>query len=202
MSAIREAYFLLVDAQVRLIEATSDVEGLKSKTADITRMLDEEKVAFAAAVEEMDGTKRAATEAQQTLMELFADETPEKQEELQALAQDKSEEDIRTDIEAEKSKLTFTQGIAPGVRTEFEARAREIELLEKKLEERRREGAEASNKIREIREQWEPQLDELVGQINEAFSFNFEQISCAGEVNVHKDDDFDKWAIEIKVRFR
>jgi hypothetical protein len=45
-------------------------------------------------------------------------------------------------------------------------------------------------------------VDQLISQINDAFSYNFEQISCAGEVGVHKDEDFEKWAIEIKVKFR
>lgn len=202
LSAIREAYFALVDIQVRLIEATSDVEGLKAKTTDITRMLAEEKETLAEAVREMNTTKAAATEAQETLLGLFAEESAERQTELQDLAKDKTEEDIRTDIEAEKSKLTFTHGIAPGVKREHENRAREIEKLVRKIGERKRQEEEVNGKIDVIREQWVPKLDELVGQINEAFSFNFQQISCAGEVDVHKDDDFDKWAIEIKVRFR
>jgi chromosome segregation ATPase len=56
--------------------------------------------------------------------------------------------------------------------------------------------------VMKIRGKWEPKLDTLIAKISDAFSYNFEQIGCAGEVNVHKDDDFDQWAIQIKVKFR
>ena len=62
--------------------------------------------------------------------------------------------------------------------------------------------AAMNDKIKEIRDVWEPKLDQLISEINDAFSYNFQQINCAGEVGVNKDVDFDKWAIEIKVRFR
>ena len=52
-------------------------------------------------------------------------------------------------------------------------------------------------------QQWEPQLDELIAKISEAFADNFSKIQCAGEVVVYKDEeDFDQWAIQIKVKFR
>jgi len=56
--------------------------------------------------------------------------------------------------------------------------------------------------ITEIKDQWEPELDALVAQISEAFGENFAKIQCAGEVGVHKDDDFEQWAIQIRVKFR
>ena len=58
------------------------------------------------------------------------------------------------------------------------------------------------NEIKEVKEQWEPQLDELISHISDAFADNFSKIQCAGEVGVHKDEDFELWAIQIKVKFR
>ena len=57
--------------------------------------------------------------------------------------------------------------------------------------------------IDRIRAKWEPELDQLVALISDAFFHNFAQIGCAGQVGVHKDDeDFGQWAIRIEVKFR
>ena len=45
-------------------------------------------------------------------------------------------------------------------------------------------------------------FDALVGEISEAFAENFSKIQCAGEVGIYKDEDFEHWAIQIKVKFR
>ena len=63
--------------------------------------------------------------------------------------------------------------------------------------------AEVQQKISEVREKWEPELDALVGKISDAFRENFEQIQCVGEVGVHKDEEeFEHWTIQIRVKFR
>ena len=83
--------------------------------------------------------------------------------------------------------------------------AQQVEIhkkLKKQQKSQERDLQKMEAKITRIRDQWEPRLDELIGKINDAFSYNFAQISCAGEVGVNKDEDFDKWAIEIKVKFR
>ena len=49
---------------------------------------------------------------------------------------------------------------------------------------------------------WLPELKKIVEQINRSFGRSFEKIGCAGEVKLHEDDDFDKFAIHIKVKFR
>ncbi|KAK5725131.1 Structural maintenance of chromosomes protein 5 [Elasticomyces elasticus] len=56
--------------------------------------------------------------------------------------------------------------------------------------------------LADIREQEEPKLDRLIGQISEAFAENFAKIQCAGEVSVRKDEDFEQWMIQIKVKVR
>lgn len=47
-------------------------------------------------------------------------------------------------------------------------------------------------------------MQELVKKVNISFGKYFSQISCAGEVSliIDPDDDFEKYAIAIKVKFR
>lgn len=39
-------------------------------------------------------------------------------------------------------------------------------------------------------------------KVNETFSANFVHVGCAGEVLLQEDEDFDKFAIAIRVKFR
>jgi len=89
-----------------------------------------------------------------------------------------------------------------GALREFESRKAKIDKLAFRLRESEKKLETYTRTIARIREKWEPVLDKLIQEISTAFSYNFEQIGCAGEVGVHKDDDFDLWSIEIKVKFR
>ncbi len=44
---------------------------------------------------------------------------------------------------------------------------------------------------------WLPEIQAMVGIINESFSANFARIGCAGEVRLREAEEFDKYAIEI-----
>lgn len=56
---------------------------------------------------------------------------------------------------------------------------------------------------------WLPELRKIVAEINKNLGRSFERIGCAGEVSLHEErdpntqqEDFEKFAIHIKVRFR
>jgi hypothetical protein len=67
-------------------------------------------------------------------------------------------------------------------------------------------------------DQWFPQLNALIARVNERFSAAFDRksildrpsralnpvlgINCAGEVRIAEHEDYDKWSIEILVKFR
>jgi chromosome segregation ATPase len=91
----------------------------------------------------------------------------------------------------------------PGAIKAYEKREEEIVRTREKLEQCTAKLEDTKQKIVEIREQWEPELDTLIRKISDAFAHNFKQIGCAGEVEVYKDEeDFDNWSIQISVRFR
>ena len=86
---------------------------------------------------------------------------------------------------------------------QFEARANQIETLKRQIEDMTAKRDSLGRQIKTLMEKFEPRLDDLISRINDAFSDNFEKISCAGEVGIHKDeDDFEQWAIKILVKFR
>lgn len=172
---------------------------LKEKNSEITRQLEEGKKSLENITRELNEQRNIAAEAKTQAIAILTDEN---QEELSDKAKDKTVEDVDQAIQVEKAKLEVIQASNPTALEEYERYAVRIERERTNQANYEARMAELNDNIHKIRSQWEPGLDRLVSQINDAFSYNFEQISCAGEVGVHKDEDFDKWAIEIKVKFR
>ncbi len=98
--------------------------------------------------------------------------------------------------------LSFVHAVPARVADDFEARAVAIGKLSLKVAEKRKALDDINERLETIRKQWEPRVEDLVTSIDKAFGRNFAQITCAGEVKLRKDDDFSKWAIDIRVRFR
>ncbi len=188
------------ETQLLLIEAKSDVTSLKDKNSEIVTRLDEEKRNYDEVRRQVSRLKDEATQTKDAVLPRIQESG--RQDELAALAKDKSVEEVDQDITTEKAKLEVIQANNPQALEEHETWGRRIATEQKKHDEQVARLEELNEKVAEIRNQWEPKVDELIERINDAFSYNFEQISCAGEVGIHKDEDFDKWAIEIKVKFR
>eukprot|EP01113_Clastostelium_recurvatum_P048657 TRINITY_DN890_c0_g1_i2.p1 TRINITY_DN890_c0_g1~~TRINITY_DN890_c0_g1_i2.p1 ORF type:complete len:569 (+),score=181.92 TRINITY_DN890_c0_g1_i2:1877-3583(+) len=84
----------------------------------------------------------------------------------------------------------------------YEKRQKEIQELEERLGGNVSEADHLRDKITTVRSQWEPPLEELVGQIKGSFSKFFAEIGCAGDVVLSKHEDFKEWGLELRVKFR
>lgn len=205
LAQIRQAHQLLLEARIRLIEAQSDARGLESKNSEINKLLKEEEAKIEQLKVESDTNKKDAQEALEKVRQMISDDDNAAEnimEKLNEIATGRTPEDIAMEIGAEEAKLELMQGLDPGLLRQFEKRAKDIEELTKRKDAQTDKLETLTSRIQEVRSKWEPRVDELISKINDAFAYNFEQISCAGEVGVHKDEDFEQWAIEIKVKFR
>ena len=199
---IRETRQAYIQARIQYIEAFSDIEGLKTRNADIVKRLEEEKLNVHLAAEEAERAKDEGKAIGEKIQQMLQGEGDEKQGLYTALAENKSPVDIRNEIEAEAAKLELIHAANPNVIREFEKRNQEINKIKRKMETFNEKLGQLDGELDGVMSKFEPQLDELVSSINDAFAYNFEQISCAGEVRVDKNDDFEQWAIQIMVRFR
>ncbi|KAH7037584.1 RecF/RecN/SMC N terminal domain-containing protein [Microdochium trichocladiopsis] len=204
LAQIKQAQQALLEARIRLVEAQSDARGLEAKNSEINKLLEEEEAKIKQLDLEADRNKLDAQEALATVRAALAEEEDSSavMARLNAMAEGRSPEDLGMEIGAEEAKLELMQGLDPGVVRQFEKRAKEIEELTRRKDAQTGKLDSLTSQIQQVRAKWEPRVDELIGKINDAFSYNFEQISCAGEVGIHKDEDFEQWAIEIKVKFR
>lgn len=185
-----------------LIEATSDLETLISRNSSVKEMLDTKEKEVEELVRQTEVMRSEAQILFRTCRDLLETPDMELRDWLRALPPDQPYEELESEIDSERARLELMHEGNGGIIREYEIRKRKIDALSGKLEEWKGVLTELDEKIKELRDQWEPELDALVEKISDSFSSNMEQISCAGEVGVHKDDDFDQWAIQIRVKFR
>ena len=202
VEAIRSCHEALLEAEIRLIEAQSDVETLAERNSGIVQRQEQERQQ----VKEIEKESKIVTERARNLLEVcnavLAEGDEESNERLQGIPEDLTMEALEIDIASEESKLDFIQANNPNAIAQFERFQTTVDRLSAKVEEADKKLEKLQGKITKIRGKWEPELDKLIAEISDAFAYNFEQIGCAGEVGVEKTDDFEDWAIKIKVKFR
>ncbi|KZV88580.1 P-loop containing nucleoside triphosphate hydrolase protein [Exidia glandulosa HHB12029] len=132
--------------------------------------------------------------------ESVADKYREK--EAEGLTQTSSVDEVQAKIETEKAKLELNIATNPAVVRQYEEREREILALQATVAEKEAKKKRLEKGIAKVKDQWLPALKQLVASINEKFSAAFERVHCAGEVHISEDEDYDKWAIDIMVKFR
>lgn len=198
---IRDAHVASIEAKIRLIEATSDVQGLKDRNGSIMERLEQERKNLQQAVEEVNRAREVGKQLGEDVKDLLARE-PDKRDLFTQLCDGKIPHEVEMEIAAEEAQLELIHAANPNVIREFERRAEEIARLRRKMEGSNEKLAGLEGHLNELMAKWEPNLEELVSKINDAFAYNFEQISCAGEVRVHKDEDFSLWALDVMVKFR
>ncbi|XP_045878425.1 structural maintenance of chromosomes protein 5 isoform X2 [Meles meles] len=104
----------------------------------------------------------------------------------------------------ERSRASCFTGLNPTVVEEYTKREEEIEQLTEELKIKKVELEKYRESISQVKERWLNPLKELVEKINEKFSNFFSSMQCAGEVDLHteNEEDYDKYGIRIRVKFR
>ena len=225
---LKEAITNAIQAEVQLIEATSDFEVLQQRNQNIRDVLQEKTAAERTAADEAKKAIESKKQLGKKAMKV-AEEAKKEQDEgdetfvkLLELMIEKAwtPDENEAEIEAVHANIALSEGGSGDAIRQFEEREKKIAMLEERLSSIDEKVARARAAIDEVRGEWEPQLDALVARISDAFSDSFARIGCAGQVDVHKasstaaDDctatnggenngmDFVNWAIHISVKFR
>ncbi|KAG1750954.1 hypothetical protein EDD22DRAFT_252965 [Suillus occidentalis] len=122
--------------------------------------------------------------------------------EMDGSVHDRSVNDLRTELDLQRANLDMISLTNPGVVEQYDRRQKEIEALTKILEDREKSTRKVEREIKNARDRWQPALEQLVASIGKKFSAAFDRIGCAGEIRITPHDDYDKWAIDILVKFR
>ncbi|KAH7122283.1 hypothetical protein B0J11DRAFT_531081 [Dendryphion nanum] len=203
VSMLPKLYENLVEAEIRFIEAESEVESLKVENLHIHEALEHQKKLVSDLKERQDILKRKYNQLVATFkrdMDSFSQEELRILEDYNSLS---TVEELDNEIDLVNSKLTMMAGGNPHAVKQYQLREVDIAKSQEKLQRFSDELENAKRSITVIREQWEPKLDDLAARISDGFSHNFTQIGCAGQVSIYKDEeDFERWSIQIQVRFR
>ena len=202
IEAIRVCHAELLEAKIRLVEAASDVESLQARNSAVIQNIEREKQVGRDIEQELKTLKENAKGVIAMVKKLLSEANEEDAAYLQSIPEDVTIEECEAKIMTEEARLEYTHATNPNAIRDFENRKADLEKLQEKMAAAEDRLGKLSRRITKLRDRWEPALDALIAEISDAFSHNFEQIGCAGEICVHKDDDFDQWAIQIKVKFR
>jgi structural maintenance of chromosomes protein 5 len=191
------------EAELWLIEASSEVETLQEHSKDVRILIAARKQA----VQELNQDSARLLQVCKKLKTEFLRLQDTFSNEEQAIAAEVCANSTIEELDGEmttiKQRMELVTGGSPLIVQLFEKRATEIEQLTEKINQIEGDMEGLDGEIRSTREKWEPELDKLVKEISDAFSHNFDQIGCAGQVGItKKEDDFGQWAIEIQVKFR
>ncbi|XP_029012929.1 structural maintenance of chromosomes protein 5 [Betta splendens] len=112
-------------------------------------------------------------------------------------------DEIDAKLNEERSRAECFTGLSENVVDEYNKREQEIKNLEKELEEQNNALSAYRQNISEAKERWLNPLKQLIEQINVKFSDFFRSMQCAGEVDLHSEneEEYDKYGIRIRVKF-
>ncbi|XP_067289832.1 structural maintenance of chromosomes protein 5 isoform X2 [Pseudorasbora parva] len=113
-------------------------------------------------------------------------------------------DDIDAMLNEEKTRAECFTGLSDAVVEEYNRREQEIQNMEMELDDKTNDLTTYRQNIAEAKERWLNPLKQLVDQINERFSDFFRSMQCAGEVDLHSEneEEYDKYGIRIQVKFR
>ncbi|KAM3872303.1 structural maintenance of chromosomes protein 5-like [Diretmus argenteus] len=112
-------------------------------------------------------------------------------------------DEIEALLAEERSRADGFTGLSENVVEEYNRREQEVKNLEKELNEKTNALTTYRQNISEAKERWLNPLKLLVDQINKKFSDFFRSMQCAGEVELHteNEEEYDKYGIRIRVKF-
>lgn len=101
-----------------------------------------------------------------------------------------------------ESKLNMLQVGNRGAIAQYERLKADIAKSRATIEGKEQEIARLDTASEEVKSRWEPEIERIAKSISKEFQKSFKAIGCSGEVEVAKHDDFAKWEMHIKVKFR
>ena len=203
LSDLHKAFERQRKAELMLIEATSDVEVLELRNRAVVDQITAKATEAQNLIEEVSRLVQSLKDLRDEVNRSVRNASEGWLEFRQSFSETVSSEELDEDIKEHERQLSFMHEGHGDVIREFEKRRSQIDTMRARLSDVEHGLNDLNGQIKRVRDLWEPKLDKLVKRISDCFSYNMGHIQCAGEVSVHKDeDDFDAWAIAIRVKFR
>lgn len=203
IEGLRNLHVQLIEMEIMYIEAQSDHARLQAQSAE-ERALIEQREQEVARLTQFTTDALARGKELSVIVKGLGENMTEYEKGIHAETEELSPEQLETEIESVQARLEMAHGGSETANTirQFEERGRKIDRKHAELQEVNKRLGALETEITTLMDKWKPELQKLIGHISTAFSENFEKIQCVGEVGLREDEDFDQWAIEIRVKFR
>jgi chromosome segregation ATPase len=203
VTEFRRLHENVVEAEIRLIEAASEVRAFAKDNSQVLERLRARQVQLEELTAVRNNMKVSIRSEHVKVQEMIHSCTAEENEIIRSYKDLQSVAELDDEIQSVNARLEMMSAGDGSVVKTYENREVQIRKTQDSLEGHATALQEVQANIAEIKGPFVEQLDELMNKISAAFAHNFEQIGCAGEVSVYKDeDDFNAWSIQISVRFR
>lgn len=188
-------------AALRLASAHSRAEAAfaaaHSGVREVEHALERVLEAFAAAKQEALRCKRHA-DAQLGAADADALERVRAQIETDTASSD----ELELQLASVRAALDMPTSIGAGVLETYRERLRRLESLRAAIDAGSARVADVQQEIARTESRWLPELERVVAHVNERFGAAFARMRCAGEVRLARDTSYEKWGIDIFVKFR
>ncbi|KAF9356085.1 Structural maintenance of chromosomes protein 5 [Mortierella sp. NVP85] len=189
-------------ATLNRLQAQAELQAQEALCTEKAKLLKEMENNYTAANDQYDRIKVHAKELLDRAKEEYNTLQPEDITDFQALGKGIPLEELEDMFAGETAKAALHYTPNQSVIDKYEQRQGEIKVAREKVEAKERKMAKLAADIENIRAPWFAKVTELVSKISDGFSKSFEKIGCAGEVKLGEHEDYDKWCIEILVKFR
>lgn len=222
--------FEIAKARVKSVRAYTDILGqivkeqeestqvnltyvqIGANIAGLDKMIEQKDESYRKALEEFDKADKEYNAIKKVSKEKLVSSKAkfdEAEEEIQELFQQMeskldpgSLDELQGELDNLQAQLELQAANNPGVLEQYERRKREIANLESTIETAERRESKIATNIKIAQDKWQPALERLVASIGQKFSAAFDRIGCAGEIRITQAPEYEKWAIDILVKFR
>ncbi|KAI8871311.1 P-loop containing nucleoside triphosphate hydrolase protein [Ramicandelaber brevisporus] len=191
-----------ISSSMEFIQSTAKLELTKKLQEQRNSDLMAASEAFKQAEAELNEAKETLQQARREAKEITDGFSAELLARLHDFEPNKSLTELEALCDSVAAKLQLTYQGSAAVVEQYYARQRVIEEKQAAIEQRTAALDGLRVQMTDIRNRWEPRLEGLVKSISRFYSELFKGVGCAGEVAIEKHDDFDKWGINILVKFR
>ncbi|KAI9101964.1 hypothetical protein DFS34DRAFT_612195 [Phlyctochytrium arcticum] len=189
-------------AALRQVELEAKITEQASRKRESDDELRVAQQALANAADQVARSKERARRKLEAAREAVAGASEQERDTLAQMWTDKTLDELEEMLVEQEARAEMINSTDAGVITEYEKRNTEIEALKAKIAKGEGKLNDRRGRIQSIKDKWVPELTELVNSISKNFADAFDKIGCAGEVRIAENDDFDKWGIDILVKFR
>ncbi|KAI9296882.1 P-loop containing nucleoside triphosphate hydrolase protein [Neoconidiobolus thromboides FSU 785] len=199
---LRKINELVVKKKLEIEEMKSKIQYIENSLMVIEDFRMKEKYNLMGINEEFNNKKKEAHQELAKAKAALSVMPEEDKTQLKELCSAKSLDQLNDELLDLEAAVNATTNADSKAFETFKLREKELEVLKARIADKESGKEKLEEEINEIRETWIPKIEELVAKISEKFSIAFENIGCSGEVALKKGEEYDKWGIDIMVKFR